>query len=228
MKAWANLSRYEAGTNLRAWLFTILRNTFYSEPRNRRRGRSPGGRTLHAGPAERPHGFRGFPGRASAIGPRPARSSDPRRRIRSVVRGSGGDLRLRGRHDKEPRQSGARPPRGTARPRVGERGADPAARTRQAERCRKSRRAGRGLAKLTRRSSSGSTASALALTPERRASSASFPQRLERRYSAAWGPEIKLECVSGTRLCRDLLKAQLRAPRNQMLTNRIRSDLGTR
>jgi len=36
MKAWANLSRYEAGTNLRAWLFTILRNTFYSEHRKHR------------------------------------------------------------------------------------------------------------------------------------------------------------------------------------------------
>jgi RNA polymerase sigma-70 factor (ECF subfamily) len=36
MKAWANLARYEAGTNLRAWLFTILRNTFYSEHRKHR------------------------------------------------------------------------------------------------------------------------------------------------------------------------------------------------
>jgi len=31
VKAWANRSRYTQGTNLRAWLFTILRNTFYSE-----------------------------------------------------------------------------------------------------------------------------------------------------------------------------------------------------
>src|ERR1700683_1822142 len=36
MKAWANLGRYEEGTNLRAWLFTILRNTFYSEHRKHR------------------------------------------------------------------------------------------------------------------------------------------------------------------------------------------------
>jgi len=36
MKAWANLARYEVGTNLRAWLFTILRNTFYSEHRKHR------------------------------------------------------------------------------------------------------------------------------------------------------------------------------------------------
>jgi RNA polymerase sigma-70 factor (ECF subfamily) len=37
VKAWANRGRYEPGTNLRAWLFTILRNTFYSEFRKRTR-----------------------------------------------------------------------------------------------------------------------------------------------------------------------------------------------
>ncbi|MGM0584923.1 MAG: sigma-70 family RNA polymerase sigma factor [Pseudomonadota bacterium] len=37
LKAWANRHRYQEGTNLRAWLFTILRNTFYSEFRKRRR-----------------------------------------------------------------------------------------------------------------------------------------------------------------------------------------------
>jgi RNA polymerase sigma-70 factor (ECF subfamily) len=31
MKAWANKASFTEGTNLRAWLFTILRNTFYSE-----------------------------------------------------------------------------------------------------------------------------------------------------------------------------------------------------
>ncbi|MFI5011464.1 MAG: sigma-70 family RNA polymerase sigma factor [Hyphomicrobiales bacterium] len=37
MKAWANLSGFIEGTNLSAWLFTILRNAFYSEFRKRRR-----------------------------------------------------------------------------------------------------------------------------------------------------------------------------------------------
>lgn len=37
MKAWAARDNFAAGTNLRAWLFTILRNTFYSEFRKRRR-----------------------------------------------------------------------------------------------------------------------------------------------------------------------------------------------
>nr|WP_050976886.1 sigma-70 family RNA polymerase sigma factor [Hyphomicrobium sp. MC1] len=37
VKAWANLARFEKGTNMKAWLFTILRNTFCSQHRTRRR-----------------------------------------------------------------------------------------------------------------------------------------------------------------------------------------------
>lgn len=37
VKAWSNLDRYEPGTNMRAWLFTILRNAYYSDLRKRRR-----------------------------------------------------------------------------------------------------------------------------------------------------------------------------------------------
>lgn len=37
MKAWVNLNSFQAGTNMRAWLFTILRNTFYSDQRKRKR-----------------------------------------------------------------------------------------------------------------------------------------------------------------------------------------------
>jgi RNA polymerase sigma-70 factor (ECF subfamily) len=37
VKAWRNLDKYQVGTNLRAWLFTILRNTFYSDRRKARR-----------------------------------------------------------------------------------------------------------------------------------------------------------------------------------------------
>ncbi len=37
MRAWANINSFEPGTNMSAWLFTILRNLFRSEYRKRRR-----------------------------------------------------------------------------------------------------------------------------------------------------------------------------------------------
>lgn len=37
LKAWAGFDRFTVGTNLRAWLFTILRNGFYSDLRKHRR-----------------------------------------------------------------------------------------------------------------------------------------------------------------------------------------------
>ena len=37
IKAWANRERFEPGSNLRAWLFTILRNTYYTAVVRRRR-----------------------------------------------------------------------------------------------------------------------------------------------------------------------------------------------
>ncbi len=37
VKAWTNFDKFQRGTNLRAWLFTILRNTFYSNRRKMRR-----------------------------------------------------------------------------------------------------------------------------------------------------------------------------------------------
>ena len=37
LRAWANLDRFEVGTNLNAWLFTILRNGFCSQHRKKRR-----------------------------------------------------------------------------------------------------------------------------------------------------------------------------------------------
>lgn len=36
VKAWANRHRFQEGTNLKAWLFTILRNTYFSELRRHR------------------------------------------------------------------------------------------------------------------------------------------------------------------------------------------------
>ncbi len=37
LKALSNIDKFEQGTNLRAWLFTILRNSFYTEIRKRKR-----------------------------------------------------------------------------------------------------------------------------------------------------------------------------------------------
>ena len=37
VKAWSNIDRFELGTNMRAWLFTILRNTYYSSRRKAKR-----------------------------------------------------------------------------------------------------------------------------------------------------------------------------------------------
>lgn len=37
VKAWSRIDQFDAGTNMRAWLFTILRNTSYSERRKSHR-----------------------------------------------------------------------------------------------------------------------------------------------------------------------------------------------
>jgi RNA polymerase sigma-70 factor, ECF subfamily len=37
VKAWTNFKSFQEGTNLRAWLFTILRNEFYSQMRKKGR-----------------------------------------------------------------------------------------------------------------------------------------------------------------------------------------------
>ena len=37
VKAWDHMASFQEGTNMKAWLFTILRNIFFSEHRKRRR-----------------------------------------------------------------------------------------------------------------------------------------------------------------------------------------------
>lgn len=37
VKAWTNIEKFKPGTNMRAWLFTILRNTYYSSRRKAKR-----------------------------------------------------------------------------------------------------------------------------------------------------------------------------------------------
>ena len=54
VKAWSNIDRFAVGTNLRAWLFTILRNTFYSARRRTVREVSDSDGVLVGALAEKP------------------------------------------------------------------------------------------------------------------------------------------------------------------------------
>ncbi|MEM9966968.1 MAG: RNA polymerase sigma factor [Pseudomonadota bacterium] len=54
VKAWTNIDKFELGTNMRAWLFTILRNTYYSNRRKTKREVSDTDGTITGGVAEKP------------------------------------------------------------------------------------------------------------------------------------------------------------------------------
>lgn len=54
IKAWGNIDSFEPGTNMRAWLFTILRNTYYSHHRKRSREVEDVEGTLSEGLAQKP------------------------------------------------------------------------------------------------------------------------------------------------------------------------------
>ncbi|MCC1493868.1 RNA polymerase sigma factor [Cognatishimia sp. F0-27] len=53
-KAWTNIEKFQPGTNMRAWLFTILRNTYYSHHRKRRREVEDKDGDMSAGLAQKP------------------------------------------------------------------------------------------------------------------------------------------------------------------------------
>ncbi len=54
VKAWSKIDSFQPGTNMRAWLFTILRNTYYSHHRKHRREVEDGEGNLTAGLAQKP------------------------------------------------------------------------------------------------------------------------------------------------------------------------------
>lgn len=54
LKAWTNVDKFDPATNLDAWLFTILRNTFYSALRKTRREVSDSDGTHAAGLSVKP------------------------------------------------------------------------------------------------------------------------------------------------------------------------------
>ncbi|MDF0600846.1 RNA polymerase sigma factor [Psychromarinibacter sp. C21-152] len=55
VKAWKNFDKFQEGTNLRAWLFTILRNTFYSDLRKSKREVADADGAMAATLSEKPH-----------------------------------------------------------------------------------------------------------------------------------------------------------------------------
>ena len=110
LRALANIHSFQPGTNMPAWLFTILRNLFRSEYRKRRREVEDAdgsyADTLKTHPEQTSHvEFKEFSAALSKLPGRPARGADLDRRIGLLLRRSRGDLRLRGRHHQEPRQS---------------------------------------------------------------------------------------------------------------------------
>lgn len=54
IKAWTNIDKFEVGTNMRAWLFTILRNTYYSSRRKTKREVADVDGTITQNLAEKP------------------------------------------------------------------------------------------------------------------------------------------------------------------------------
>ena len=114
VKALSNLDRFQTGTNIRAWLFTILRNSFFSELRKQRRevadvdGKYAAQLTTRATQIDAVE-FRDFRRALLKLPKRAAGGADPRRTGGIFLRGSRRHIRLRRRYDQESRQPGAYP-----------------------------------------------------------------------------------------------------------------------
>ncbi len=120
MKAWAKQESFQPGTNMRAWLVTILRNEFYSQILQVRPRSTGYRRGLHLAPvgAARTAWFgrsSGFSYGTCKVARRSARSDLVDRRLGLCLRRSSRDLRVPGWHDQEPCQPRAIAPAGTSR-----------------------------------------------------------------------------------------------------------------
>ena len=109
LRALANIDSFQPGTNMSAWLFTILRNHFRSEYRKRRREVEDAdghyAETLKSQPEQYGHvEFREFREALAQLPFGPARGADPGGRFRIFLRGSRRDLRLCRRHHQIARQ----------------------------------------------------------------------------------------------------------------------------
>ena len=90
LRAIANIDSFEPGTNMSAWMFTILRNLFRSEYRKRRREVEDAdgayAESLSRTPTEQPPRIPGIPRGAAEAAARSARSAHPGRRVRLLLR----------------------------------------------------------------------------------------------------------------------------------------------
>ena len=114
MKAWAKQDSFQMGTNIKAWLFTILRNEFYSQMR--KRGRevqdTEGAFTARLSVAPIAVGvldMAEFRKALDGAARRSARGHRPDRCLGLFLRGGRGDLRMCRRHHEEPGQPCPRP-----------------------------------------------------------------------------------------------------------------------
>jgi integrase len=111
LKAWTNLASFEPGTNMLAWLCTILRNRFYSDCRSRRRALEPiddfAEQIRHEADANGAGGARGALRRIGAAAGPPTRGADFGWDRRIFLRGDGEKMRMSGGHHQEQGQSRA-------------------------------------------------------------------------------------------------------------------------
>ncbi len=99
MKAWDKQSSFQLGTNLKAWLFTILRNEFYSQMRKRGREVQDSDGVMTARLAIHPEQDGMLDLDDFRVGARPvaagsARGDHPDRRFGLFLRGSRRNLRI--------------------------------------------------------------------------------------------------------------------------------------
>ena len=112
LRAIANIDSFQPGSNLPAWLFTILRNLFRSDYRKRRPEVEDAdgsyAKTLKTQPAQQAHlEFEEFRAALDKLPQDQREALNSGRRLRLLVRRRGGNLRLRGRHHQESSQPGA-------------------------------------------------------------------------------------------------------------------------
>ena len=114
VKAWGNIGSFTEGSNMAAWLFTILRNVFYSQYRKRRREvDDPDGHyasKLASAPDQ--HSHMEFMDLKAALQKLPADQREALifgRGIRALLRGCSVNLRVCDRNHEKPCQSRAGP-----------------------------------------------------------------------------------------------------------------------